>query len=183
MGCPIVNTLVAHDTIAALSSSLLRQSWNSAPPEKIRGPGTTPVSQALPWALAWSTILCCSPHTGILSLNSRVGRHLRHGEPQQSDEQHVPVPTVPRTFETDPARKTGGIHSHRGRPHEKVPLPASPKAPPHQQRCGVTIDGPMQFAFADPLVLPASGTTRCSSQYRSCRGLPTLRQAAGQTLR
>lgn len=32
----------------------------------------------------------------------------------------------------------------RGRPHEKVPLPASPKAPPHQQRCGVTIDGPMR---------------------------------------
>jgi len=75
----------------------------------LRWPGTTPVSQALPRALAWSTILCCSPHTGILSLNSRVGRHLRHGEPQRSGEQHVPVPIVPHTFETDPAQKTGGI--------------------------------------------------------------------------
>jgi hypothetical protein len=82
-----------------------------------------------------------------------------------------------------PCSKDRRDYSHRGRPHEKVPLPASPKAPSHQQRCGVTIDGPMQFAFADPLVLPASGTTRCSSQNRFCRGLPTLRQAAGQTLR
>ena len=42
-------------------------------------PGTTPVSQALPWALAWSTILCCPPHTGWPSLYSRAGWHLRHG--------------------------------------------------------------------------------------------------------
>ena len=100
-----------------------------------------------------------------------------------SDERYVPVPMVPHTDRTDPARKTGGILSHRGRPREKVPLPASPKAPPCQQRYGVIIDGPMQFAFADPLVLPASGATHCSSQNRFCRGLPTLRQATGQTLR
>jgi hypothetical protein len=179
----IVNTLVAHDSNATLSSSLLRQLWNSAPPDKIRGPGTTPVSQALPWALAWSTILCRSSHTGSPSLNSQAGRRLGCGFPQPRDEQHVPVPMVPQAVETDPAQKTGGICSHRGRPYRKVPLPASPKAPPHQQRCGVTIDGPIQFAFADPLALPASVTTRCSSQYRFCRGLPTLRQAAGQTLR
>jgi len=43
-------------------------------------PGTTPVSQALPWALAWSTILYCPPHTGCPSLYSRDGRHLRHGK-------------------------------------------------------------------------------------------------------
>ena len=74
-------------------------------------------------------------------------------------------------------------YSCRGRPHEKVPRPASPKAPPHQQRCGVAIDGPMQFAFANPLRLPTSGASRYSTLNRFCRGLPTLRQAACQTLR
>jgi hypothetical protein len=149
----------------------------------LRRPGTTPVSRTLLRALAWSTIHYRSPHTGSPSLNSRAGRHLGHWKTQwPSDERHVPVPIVPHTAKTDPAQKTGGIISHRGRPHEKVPLPASPKTPPHQQCCEVTIDGPMQFAFADPLVLPASGTTHSSSQNRSCRRLPTLRQATCQTL-
>jgi hypothetical protein len=124
----------------------------------VRRPGTAPVSQALPWALAWSTILYRSPHTGSPSFYSRAGRHLGTGCPEPSDERYVPVPMVPHTAKTDPARKTGGIVSHRGRPRVKVPLPASPKAPPYQQRYGVIIDGPMQFAFADPLVLPASGS-------------------------
>ena len=82
MGCPIVNTLVAHDSFAAASSSLLRQSWNSAYPDGVRRPGTTPVSRALPRALAWSTILYRSSHTGSPSLYSRAGRHLvRPDEP------------------------------------------------------------------------------------------------------
>jgi hypothetical protein len=166
MGCPIVNALFAHNFVASVSSSLLRQSWNSAPPDGVRRPGTSPVSRALPRALAWSTILSRPPHTGSPSLNSRAGRHLDTGCPEPSDERHVPVPMVPHTAETDPAQKTGGIFVHRGRPQWKVPPPASPKAPPCQQRYGVTIDGPMQFAFADPLVLPASGTTYCSSQNR-----------------
>src|SRR5450755_4694739 len=113
----------------------------------------------------------------------RVGTSVTGILPWPSDERYVPVPMVPPTAKTDPAPKTGGIFSHRGRPIGKVPLPASPKAPPCQQCCGVTIDGPMQFAFADPLALPASGATHCSSQNRFCRGLPTLRQATGQTLR
>ena len=148
----------------------------------LRWPGTTPVSQALPWALAWSTILYRPSHTGLPSLYSRASWHLGVGYPAPSDGRHVPVLTVPQTAKTDPAHKTGGIFSHRGRPLEKVPPPASPEAPPRQQCCGVTIDDPMQFAFADPLVLPATGTTHCSSQNRFCRGLPTLRQAVCQTL-
>ena len=148
-----------------------------------RWPGTSPVSQALPWALAWSTILYCPSHIGWPSLHSRADRHLRLGQPRRSDEQHVPVPMAPHATKTGPAHKTGGVLDHRGRPYEKVPLPASPRAPSCQQRYEVTLDGPMQFAFADPLVLPASGTTHCSSQNRFCRGLPTLRQATCQTLR
>src|SRR4029077_2148346 len=57
-------------------------------------------------------------------------------------------------------------------------------APSYQQRYEVTIDGPMQFAFADPLCLPTSGhqlaVCRC---VRRVRGLPTLRQATFRTLR
>jgi hypothetical protein len=48
---------------------------------------------------------------------------------------------------------------------------------------GLQLTIPIQFAFADPLVLPASGATHGSSQNRSYRGLPTLRQATRQTLR
>jgi hypothetical protein len=113
----------------------------------------------------------------------QVGTSATGTLPWPSDERYVPVPMVPPTAKTDPAHKTGGIVSHRGRPREKVPLPASPMAPPCQQRYGVTIDGPLQFAFADPLVLPASGATHCSSPNRFCHGLPTWRQATGQTLR
>ena len=87
-------------------------------------PGTTPVSQALPWALAWSTILCCPPHTSCPSVYRRGGRHLRHGGPWRSDGQHVPVPMAPHAAKTDPASKTGGPVVHRGRPYEKVPPPA-----------------------------------------------------------
>ena len=54
----------------------------------------------------------------------------------------------------------------------------------YQQRYEVKIDGPMQFAFADPLGLPTSGhrltVCRC---VRRVRGLPTLRQATFRTLR
>jgi hypothetical protein len=170
---PIVNTLGPHNSLAAKSASLLRHMEFSS---ILRWPGTSPVSRALPQAFAWSTILYRSPHTISPSLYSRADRHLDHGtHPPPSDERHVPVPMVPHAAKTDPAHKTGGLVDHRGRPHEKVPPPASQKAPPCQQRYGVIIDGPTQFAFADPLVLLASGTTRCLSQNRSYRGLPTLR--------
>ena len=39
-----------------------------------------------------------------------------------------------------------------GKPH----APARPRTSPRQQHCGVTTDGPMPFAFADPLPLPAA---------------------------
>src|SRR5271170_7878834 len=74
MGVPIVNTPFARDFSAALDLHFLSIVEFSS---ILRWPGTTPVSQALPWALAWSTILCCPSHTGQPSLYSRVGRHLR----------------------------------------------------------------------------------------------------------
>ena len=124
---------------------------------RIGWPGTTPVSQALPWALAWSTILCCPPHTGCPSLYSRGGRHLHHGKPWQSDEQHVPVPMVSLAAKTDPASKTAGLVVHRGRPTWKVPPPASLRPPRINSATRLILDGPTQFAFADPLRLPTLG--------------------------
>ena len=148
----------------------------------LRWPGTTPVSQALPWALAWSTILYRPSHTGLPSLNSRAGWHLGVDLSAPSDGRHVLVPMVLCLAKTGSAQKTGGIDDCRGQPYEKAPPPASPKAPPYRQRFGVIIDDPMQFAFANPLCLPTSEATCCSLLNRFCRGLPTLRQAACQTL-
>jgi hypothetical protein len=62
------------------------------------------------------------------------------------------------------ARKTGGVGGHRGRPYGKAPPPAGQLPPPRQQRCGGTIDGPMPFAFANPLPLPT-----CRPAARCCR--------------
>src|SRR5271156_4655935 len=73
MGVPIVNTPFARDFSAALDLHFLSIVEFSS---ILRWPGTSPVSQALPWALAWSTILCCPPHTGCPYLYGWDGRHL-----------------------------------------------------------------------------------------------------------
>jgi hypothetical protein len=138
----------------------------------LRWPGTSPVSRELPRALAWSTILYRPSHTGLPSLDSRANWHLVAGCPAPSDERHVPVPMVPQTTKTGSAQKTGGIFNCRGQPCREAPLPASPEAPPYQQRYGVIFDDPMQFAFANPLRLPTSGATRYSSQNRFVAGFP-----------
>jgi hypothetical protein len=56
---------------------------------------------------------------------------------------------------------------------------------PRGQQCyEVSIDGPMQFAFANPLCLPASDRrVTVTRRGRLIRGLPTLRQATCRTLR
>ena len=174
---PIVNTLVPQNSLAANQLHFIGM-WNSAPSCDGRELPPCPGHYPGPWLGPLSFIARHTPVRPHCTVG-RVGTSVM----RPSDERHVPVPMVPHTNETDPAHKTGGVVSHRGRPHRKVPPPASPEAPPCQQRYEVTIDGPTQFAFADPLVLLASGTTHCSSQNRSCRGLPTLRQATCQTLR
>jgi hypothetical protein len=75
----------------------------------LRWPGTTPVSQALPRALAWSTILYRPSLTGLPSLYSRAAWHLGTGCPEPSDGRHVLVPMVPYATKTGSAPKTGGI--------------------------------------------------------------------------
>src|SRR5262245_47668986 len=57
-------------------------------------------------------------------------------------------------------------------------------APSYQQCYESTIDGPMQFAFANPLRLPTSEQRPTVGRwFREERGLPTLRQATCRTLR
>jgi len=184
MGCPIVNTLVAHSSIAVMSSSLLRQSWNSAPPDEVRGPGTTPVSRALPRALSWSTILYRSPHTDSPSLYSWARWHLDHGQtPWPSDETTCPSSDGSTNGQDGSCSEDRRDFWSPWTALKEGPTTREPEGSPAQQRYEVIFDDPMQFAFADPLVLPASGATHCSSPNRSCRGLPTLRQATCQTLR
>lgn len=147
-----------------------------------RWPGTTPVSQALPWALAWSTILCCPSHTGSLSWYSRAGRHLRAdirlGATNNMSQFRWFHTRRRRVLLRRPAGLSITVDNPMRRSHHPRAF-----APSWQQCYEVTIDGPMQFAFANPLRLPASGrrvtvTRRC----RLIRGLPTLRQAACRTL-
>jgi hypothetical protein len=62
------------------------------------------------------------------------------------------------------ARKTGGVIDHHGRPCEEAPTPARRLPLPRQQRCGITTDDPMPFAFANPLPLPTGRwLSRCCS--------------------
>ncbi len=125
-------------------------------------PGTTPVSQALPWALAWSTILGSrispvgSPFTvepvGV-SILDRGYDCLSQFRDDHLRERRSSTP------------KTGGFIGHRGQPYREAPPPARPKPSPHQQHCRVTIDGPMSLAFASPLSLPACClASRCCCQ-------------------
>ena len=72
------------------------------------------------------------------------------------DVEPAPVPRRFKARETGPARKTGGLGGHRGRPMRRPHAPARPRMSPRQQPCGVTTDDPMPFAFADPLPLPAA---------------------------
>src|SRR5580658_10252691 len=74
MSFPIVNTPFARNFVAAVYLHFFSTRGILLHPEG--WPGTTPVSQALPWALAWSTILCGPAHTCRLSLNSRDRWHL-----------------------------------------------------------------------------------------------------------
>ncbi len=120
---------------------------------RIGWPGTSPVSQALPWALAWSTILCCPSHTGCPSLDGRDGRHLHRKHRDEATDNMSQF----RRHHMQPRRillqRPAGLLFTVDDPVRRSHHPRA-CAPSCQQRYEVTIDGPMQFAFADPLRLP-----------------------------
>jgi hypothetical protein len=115
MGCPIVNTLVAHNSVVTVSSSLLRQWWNSAPSSDGRELPPYPRRYPGPWLGPLSFI---GRHTPVRPPGTvgRIDTSVAGVTRWPSDERYVPVPMVPHTAKTDPAHKTGGILSHRGDP-------------------------------------------------------------------
>ena len=152
MGCPIVNTPFTRDSVCNTKPSLPRQSWNSAPSSDGRELPPYPRRYPEPWL-------------GPLSF---IARHTPVGPPYIVGRSAPPL-AVARTERrtTCPSSdgstrdqdgscsKTGGIIVHRGRPKRRSHHPRA-CAPSRQQRYEVKIDGPMQFAFANPLRLPTS---------------------------
>jgi hypothetical protein len=53
-----------------------------------------------------------------------------------------------------PTRKTGGVVGPRGQPWRRAPPPAGRSLPRVNSAAEGRFDGPMSFAFADPLPLP-----------------------------
>ena len=83
-----------------------------------RRPGTSPVSRTLLRALAWSTIFGFTPCAGRPS--ARSGRSAsRSGDRGMGSLSQFRGDSERR--ETGPARKTGGVGGHRGRPYEEAP--------------------------------------------------------------
>ena len=111
------------------------------------------------------------PATHRLSLlvQSRRLAPLAAASRGESDGQHVPVPMAPHATKTDPAPKTGGIVVTVDDPMRRSHHPRA-FAPSRQQCCEVIIDGPMQFAFADPLRLPT--LERSNHCYSTVQTLP-----------
>ena len=182
MGCPIVNALFAHNSVATTSSSLLRQSWNSAPSDGVRRPGTTPVSQALPWALAWSTILCCPPPTGSPSLYSRAGRLLRRGD--TAPERRTTCPSSDRaTFDQDGScSKDRRVCRSPWTTLWEGPTTRGLSPPRLNSAARLQLTVPCSLLSLIRLAFRRGGSSHCYSTASVYRGLPTLRQATCRTL-
>ena len=139
-------------------------------------PGTSPVSQALPRALAWSTILSNRFCTGWLSLIvGPVGVSVRDREYAYDSLSQFRDGYLRerRVRLRRPAGLLVTVDGPTGRPHH--PQGCSPLRV--NSAAEVIIDGPMPFAFANPLSLPACRSSSAVEVGAACRGLPTLSQA------
>jgi len=145
-----------------------------------RWPGTTPVSQALPWALAWSTILGSRTSVGWLSVNRRAGWHLD-----------------PKNEHTTACPSSGMVTSTRDgvrlvRPAGLVITVDSPMRRPHrpQGRSPLRVNSVAELQLTVPCRLLSLTRSRFQPAARppavavgtACRGLPTLPQATRWTL-
>lgn len=110
---------------------------------RVRRPGTTPVSRALPRALAWSTILCRSPHTGSPSLNSRAGRHL---DPGVTPDRATNNMSQFRWFHTRPRRillvRPAGLSITVGDPKRRSHHPRARRLPRVNSATGLQLTAP-----------------------------------------
>ena len=181
MGCPIVNTLFTHNSVSDTGPSLPRQWWNSAPSDDGRELPPYPRHYPGPWLGPLSFIV---RHTPVgppctvrpVGTSTPVARGEATNNMSQFQWHHA---RQRRVLLRRPAGVVIAVDNPMRRSHRPRAC-----APPYQQRYEVIIDGPMQFAFADPLCLPTSrhrlAVCRC---VRWLRGLPTLRRATFRTLR
>ena len=157
MGFPIVNTPFTHNSVCNISPSLPRQWWNSAPSNDGRELPPYPRHYPGPWLGPLSFMARHTPFrppgtVGRVGTSPTVARERATNHMSQFRWHH----TRPRrVLLIRPAGFMIAVDDPRRRSHHPRAY-----APSHQQCCEVTIDGPMQFAFANPLGLPTSGHRR-----------------------
>ena len=150
VSCPTVNTPFANRRCLWQLPSLLRHWWNSALSVDSREPPPYPGRYPGPWLGPRS--FAATPRAGGPCLYGRAGRRL--------DPTGRAVGRMSQ-FRGDykrkrrrPTRKTGGVVGPRGQPWRRAPPPAGRSLLRVNSAAEGTFDGPMSFAFADPLPLP-----------------------------
>jgi len=181
MGCPIVNTPFTRDSVCNTKPSLPRQWWNLAPSCDGRELPPYPRHYPGPWLGPLSFVARHAPvgppcTVGPVGTSAPVTRDRATNNMSQFRWHHM---RRRRVLLQRPAGFMIAVDNPNGRSHRPQLFSSS-----RQQRCEVNIDGPMQFAFANPLRLPTPGdrrtVRRCTRRFR---GLPTSWQATCQTLR
>lgn len=181
MGFPIVNTPFTHNSVGPKEPSLPRQWWNSAPSDDGRELPPYPRHCPGPWLGPLSFVARHAPvdppcTVGPVGTSAAVAHGRATNNMSQFQWCHA---RRRRVLLIRPAGFMIAVDNPMRRSHRPRAF-----APSCQQRYEVTIDGPMQFAFANPLRLPTPGHRRTVRRCVRCfRGLPTLRQATCQTLR
>ena len=181
MGFPIVNTPFTRNSACNPEPSLHRQSWNSAPSCDGRELPPYPRHYPGPWLGPLSFVARHTPvsppcKVGQVGTSAAVARDGETNNMSQFRWFHM---RRRRVLLVRPAGLSITVDDPMRRSHHPRAF-----APPLKQCCEVMIDGPMQFAFANPLHLPASGgRVTVNRRPRLFHGLPTLRQAMCRTLR
>ena len=154
MGFPIVNTPFTRNSAAARIPSLPQQSWNSAPSDDGRELPPYPRHYPGPWLGPLSFIVRHTPvgppcTVGPVGTSATVARGEATNNMSQFRWHHT---RRRRILLRRPAGLLFTVDDPMRRSHHPRAC-----APSRQQCYEVIIDGPMQFAFADPLRLPTLG--------------------------
>jgi hypothetical protein len=151
MGCPIVNTPFTRDSVCNTKPSLPRQWWNLAPSSDGRELPPYPRHYPGPWLGPLSFIV---RHTPVgppctvrpVGTSTTVARGGATNNMSQFRWHHA---RTRRILLKRPAGLSFTVDDPHGRSHHPRAC-----APSYQQCYEGKFDGPMQFAFADPLGLP-----------------------------
>lgn len=157
MGSPIVHTPFARNSVRSKEPSLPRQWWNSAP----SGDGRELPPYPRHYPGLWLGPLSFGARHAPVGPPCTVGpvgtfAVVAHGRATDNMSQFRWRHTRQRrVLLRRPAGFVIAVDSPMRRLHRPRPF-----GPSCQQRYEVTIDGPMQFAFANPLRLPTPGHRR-----------------------